>query len=64
MTSVQESHRAGVACDDVVPWLDAGAMAVSAGGTLMRDAFDGGPLRALRERTRRLLNIVPEAKIA
>jgi 2-dehydro-3-deoxyphosphogluconate aldolase/(4S)-4-hydroxy-2-oxoglutarate aldolase len=42
----------GVAVDDIQPWLRAGAVAVSLGGPLLGDAFDGGSTAALRERVR------------
>jgi 2-dehydro-3-deoxyphosphogluconate aldolase/(4S)-4-hydroxy-2-oxoglutarate aldolase len=45
----------GVGVDDVRPYLDAGALAVGAGGPLVGDAARGGDLGALRERARAFL---------
>jgi 2-dehydro-3-deoxyphosphogluconate aldolase/(4S)-4-hydroxy-2-oxoglutarate aldolase len=42
----------GVSLDDVSPWLQAGAVAVSLGGELVGDALRGGSLDALRGRAR------------
>lgn len=42
----------GVDLDSAAQWLAAGATAVSVGGPLLGDAFDGGDLGALRERAR------------
>lgn len=38
-------------------WLDAGAEAVSVGGPLLGDAFDGGDLAALRDRALRFVEV-------
>ena len=40
----------GVDLDGAAAWLRAGAVAVSVGGPLLGDAFNGGDLQALRER--------------
>ncbi|WP_440312113.1 bifunctional 4-hydroxy-2-oxoglutarate aldolase/2-dehydro-3-deoxy-phosphogluconate aldolase [Leucobacter chromiireducens] len=40
----------GVTTDEALVWLAAGACAVSVGGPLLRDAFDGGSLDALTAR--------------
>jgi 2-dehydro-3-deoxyphosphogluconate aldolase/(4S)-4-hydroxy-2-oxoglutarate aldolase len=45
----------GVGVGDVRPYLDAGALAVGAGGPLVGDAARGGDLGALRERARAFL---------
>jgi 2-dehydro-3-deoxyphosphogluconate aldolase/(4S)-4-hydroxy-2-oxoglutarate aldolase len=45
----------GVGVADVRPYLDAGALAVGAGGPLVGDAARGGDLGALRERARAFL---------
>ncbi|MCO1659963.1 bifunctional 4-hydroxy-2-oxoglutarate aldolase/2-dehydro-3-deoxy-phosphogluconate aldolase [Pseudonocardia humida] len=45
----------GVGVEDVRPYLDAGALAVGAGGPLVGDAARGGDLGALRERARAFL---------
>lgn len=42
-------------------WISAGAAAVSVGGPLIQDAFRGGDLIALRQRTRELVDVVTEA---
>lgn len=47
----------GVDLDGARAWLAAGAAAVSVGGPLLGDAFDGGDLRALRERARRFVEV-------
>jgi 2-dehydro-3-deoxyphosphogluconate aldolase/(4S)-4-hydroxy-2-oxoglutarate aldolase len=43
----------GIGLDDIPAWLKAGAVAVSLGGPLVGDAFRGGSLDALAERSRR-----------
>jgi 2-dehydro-3-deoxyphosphogluconate aldolase/(4S)-4-hydroxy-2-oxoglutarate aldolase len=50
----------GVSLDDIVPWLRAGAMAVSVGGPLIGDAFSGGNLGALTERARRAIALAEQ----
>ncbi|WOF23359.1 bifunctional 4-hydroxy-2-oxoglutarate aldolase/2-dehydro-3-deoxy-phosphogluconate aldolase [Microbacterium betulae] len=45
----------GVDLDGAAAWLRAGAAAVSVGGPLLGDAFRGGDLAALRERTARFV---------
>jgi 2-dehydro-3-deoxyphosphogluconate aldolase/(4S)-4-hydroxy-2-oxoglutarate aldolase len=47
----------GVERDDVPAWLDAGCLAVSLGGPLLRDAFAGGAASALEERARRVVGV-------
>jgi len=51
----------GIGIDDAADWLAAGALAVSLGGPLIRDAFSGGDLTALTERSRQLSALVAEA---
>jgi 2-dehydro-3-deoxyphosphogluconate aldolase/(4S)-4-hydroxy-2-oxoglutarate aldolase len=48
----------GVGVHDVRPYLDAGALAVGAGGPLVGDAARGGDLAGLRERARAFLAAV------
>lgn len=52
----------GVALDDIPAWIGAGCVAVSLGGPLLGDAFAGGSLTALRERSRRALDAVAQAR--
>ena len=51
----------GVGLDDAPTWITAGAMAVSIGGPLLKDAFEGGSLSQLTERCRRVTALVAEA---
>ena len=51
----------GIGIDDAADWIAAGALAVSLGGPLIRDAFSGGDLTALSERSRQLSALVAEA---
>lgn len=51
----------GIGIDDAADWIAAGALAVSLGGPLIRDAFSGGDLTALTERSRQLSALVAEA---
>ena len=48
----------GIGLDDVLPWLRAGALAVSMGGPLIGDAFSGGSLDDLRHRAERVAQLV------
>ncbi|MDZ8200370.1 bifunctional 4-hydroxy-2-oxoglutarate aldolase/2-dehydro-3-deoxy-phosphogluconate aldolase [Microbacterium sp. SSW1-59] len=50
----------GVGIDDIVPWLDAGAIAVSIGGPLLKDALGGGSAADLTARTRRAVDLVEQ----
>lgn len=52
----------GIDLDQAPDYLAAGALAVGVGGPLLRDALDGGDLRALRDRARRLLDAVGSAR--
>jgi 2-dehydro-3-deoxyphosphogluconate aldolase/(4S)-4-hydroxy-2-oxoglutarate aldolase len=52
----------GVNLDDIPAWVAAGAVAVSLGGPLLGDAFAGGDPARLRERARRALDLVQEAR--
>ncbi|WP_431218840.1 bifunctional 4-hydroxy-2-oxoglutarate aldolase/2-dehydro-3-deoxy-phosphogluconate aldolase [Leifsonia xyli] len=47
----------GVDLEDAAQWLAAGAAAVSVGGPLLGDAFEGGDLGALRERARAFVGV-------
>lgn len=51
----------GIGLDDAPAWMAAGAMAVSIGGPLLKDAFQGGSLSQLTERCRRVTALVAEA---
>jgi|AntAceMinimDraft_12_1070368.scaffolds.fasta_scaffold03212_11 2-dehydro-3-deoxyphosphogluconate aldolase/(4S)-4-hydroxy-2-oxoglutarate aldolase len=51
----------GVEIDDIPAWLSAGALAVSLGGSLIKNAFDG-ELSALRERALRAVAASHEAQ--
>jgi 2-dehydro-3-deoxyphosphogluconate aldolase/(4S)-4-hydroxy-2-oxoglutarate aldolase len=51
----------GVTIEDAPRWISAGALAVSLGGPLVRDAFDGGSLAQLTERARRVTELVAAA---
>ena len=51
----------GIGLDDAAAWMAAGAMAVSIGGPLIKDAFEGGSLPELTERCRRVTALVAEA---
>jgi len=52
----------GVGLEDAAAWVRAGAVAVSVGGPLVRDAFDAGSLRALTERAVRLRATIDETR--
>ena len=54
----------GIGVDDVAAWIDAGCLAVSLGGPLLRDCFAGGSLAELEERARRVRGIVDRAREA
>lgn len=54
---IQVVPSGGVDLDGARAWLAAGAAAVSVGGPLLGDAFAGGDLSALRERTRRFVEV-------
>jgi 2-dehydro-3-deoxyphosphogluconate aldolase/(4S)-4-hydroxy-2-oxoglutarate aldolase len=58
---IQVVPSGGVGVDDAAGWIAAGALAVSLGGPLLRDAFSGGSLAALTERARRVRGSVAEA---
>jgi 2-dehydro-3-deoxyphosphogluconate aldolase/(4S)-4-hydroxy-2-oxoglutarate aldolase len=51
----------GIGIDDAPAWIAAGAAAVSLGGPLLKDAFEGCELRGLKDRARRVSDIVAEA---
>src|SRR5215208_1751796 len=52
----------GVDLDATREWLAAGAVAVSIGGPLLRDALKGGNLSELRNRCRAVRAVIEEAK--
>ncbi|MET1064077.1 MAG: bifunctional 4-hydroxy-2-oxoglutarate aldolase/2-dehydro-3-deoxy-phosphogluconate aldolase [Arthrobacter sp.] len=51
----------GIGVDDAADWIAAGALAVSLGGPLLRDAFTGGDLAGLTARAGKLSALVAEA---
>jgi 2-dehydro-3-deoxyphosphogluconate aldolase/(4S)-4-hydroxy-2-oxoglutarate aldolase len=51
----------GVGLDDVEPWIAAGAPAVSVGGPLLGDAFNGGDLVALSARAQQFRTAAADA---
>ncbi|MDR6438981.1 2-dehydro-3-deoxyphosphogluconate aldolase/(4S)-4-hydroxy-2-oxoglutarate aldolase [Paenarthrobacter nicotinovorans] len=51
----------GIGIDDAPAWIAAGALAVSLGGPLLRDAFSGGNLADLTARAEKLSRLVAEA---
>ncbi|TWX40019.1 bifunctional 4-hydroxy-2-oxoglutarate aldolase/2-dehydro-3-deoxy-phosphogluconate aldolase [Frigoribacterium sp. ACAM 257] len=54
----------GIELDEVPAWIRAGSLAVSLGGPLLRDAFEGGARSALEERARRVVGLALEAEEA
>ncbi|WP_284982198.1 bifunctional 4-hydroxy-2-oxoglutarate aldolase/2-dehydro-3-deoxy-phosphogluconate aldolase [Arthrobacter sp. efr-133-TYG-118] len=58
---IQVVPSGGVEIDDVPAWIRAGALAVSLGGPLLGDAFEGGSLTELTARARRVRALVDEA---
>lgn len=52
----------GVTIEDCRSWMQAGALAVSIGGPLLGDAFDGGDLEDLKVRAHRVLESVQEGR--
>lgn len=59
---IQVIPSGGLNLDDIPGWLDAGALAVSLGGPLIGDAFQGGSLVALRDRARRAIQLAQEGR--
>jgi 2-dehydro-3-deoxyphosphogluconate aldolase/(4S)-4-hydroxy-2-oxoglutarate aldolase len=59
--TMQVIPSGGIGIDDAAEWIAAGALAVSLGGPLLRDAFSGGDLGGLTERSRQLSALVAEA---
>jgi 2-dehydro-3-deoxyphosphogluconate aldolase/(4S)-4-hydroxy-2-oxoglutarate aldolase len=57
---IQVIPSGGVDIDDVPGWITAGALAVSLGGPLLRDAFKGGDLQELTARARRVRDLVDQ----
>ncbi|MET3904526.1 bifunctional 4-hydroxy-2-oxoglutarate aldolase/2-dehydro-3-deoxy-phosphogluconate aldolase [Paenarthrobacter sp. 4246] len=51
----------GIGIDDAPAWIAAGALAVSLGGPLLRDAFSGGSLTELTARASKLSHLVADA---
>ena len=51
----------GVELSDIPAWLRAGAVAVSLGGPLLRDAFFGGDLNALTDRARHAVAVADDS---
>jgi 2-dehydro-3-deoxyphosphogluconate aldolase/(4S)-4-hydroxy-2-oxoglutarate aldolase len=51
----------GVTIEDAPRWISAGALAVSLGGPLLGDAFDGGSLAQLTDRARWVTELVAAA---
>jgi 2-dehydro-3-deoxyphosphogluconate aldolase/(4S)-4-hydroxy-2-oxoglutarate aldolase len=52
----------GVGIDEITPWMRAGALAVSLGGPLIGDAFNGGSMVSLRDRAERALELALESQ--
>lgn len=50
----------GIGIEEIPSWFNAGAIAVSLGGSLVRDAFEGGSLLELADRARRAVALVPD----
>ncbi|WP_369745546.1 bifunctional 4-hydroxy-2-oxoglutarate aldolase/2-dehydro-3-deoxy-phosphogluconate aldolase [Paenarthrobacter sp. AMU7] len=51
----------GIGIDDAPAWIAAGALAVSLGGPLLRDAFSGGNLTELTARAEKLSRLISDA---
>ncbi|WGM20506.1 bifunctional 4-hydroxy-2-oxoglutarate aldolase/2-dehydro-3-deoxy-phosphogluconate aldolase [Paenarthrobacter sp. OM7] len=51
----------GIGIDDAPAWIAAGALAVSLGGPLLRDAFSGGSLTELTARAEKLSRLISDA---
>lgn len=58
---IQVIPSGGVGVADVAPWIAAGAMAVSLGGPLLGDAFQGGNLQLVKARALEVSRIAAEA---
>lgn len=58
---IQVIPSGGVAIGDAAAWISAGALAVSLGGPLLGDAFNGGDLGGLTARAARVSRAVAEA---
>lgn len=58
---IQVIPSGGVGIGDVASWIAAGAMAVSLGGPLIGDAFQGGNLQPLKARAMEVSQIAAEA---
>ena len=57
---IQVIPSGGVNIEDVPGWIKAGALAVSLGGPLLGDAFQGGDLQELTARARRVRDLVAQ----
>ncbi|PRB66822.1 bifunctional 4-hydroxy-2-oxoglutarate aldolase/2-dehydro-3-deoxy-phosphogluconate aldolase [Arthrobacter sp. MYb213] len=57
---IQVIPSGGLSLKSAVEWMRAGALAVSLGGPLLRDAFEGGDLKSLSERSVRVVEQVKE----
>ncbi|MCS3494524.1 2-dehydro-3-deoxyphosphogluconate aldolase/(4S)-4-hydroxy-2-oxoglutarate aldolase [Arthrobacter sp. JUb119] len=57
---IQVVPSGGVSLESAVQWMRAGALAVSLGGPLLLDAFKGGDLKSLSERSVRVVEQVKE----
>ena len=61
---IQIIPSGGVNLDDVLPWLRAGALAVSVGGPLIGDAFTGGSLHEMKKRADRVVQLIASHRSA
>lgn len=52
----------GVGINEITLWMKAGALAVSLGGPLIGDAFNGGSLVSLRDRAQQALELALESR--
>lgn len=58
---IQIIPSGGVGLDDVIPWLRAGAQAVSLGGPLIGDAFRDGSLTEMKKRADLVVRMISKA---
>lgn len=63
LSGVRFLPTGGITLDDVPGYLEAGAIGVGLGSSLMGDAMDGGGLSQLRTRAHRLREIVASARV-
>ncbi|MCQ1949313.1 bifunctional 4-hydroxy-2-oxoglutarate aldolase/2-dehydro-3-deoxy-phosphogluconate aldolase [Arthrobacter sp. zg-Y859] len=59
---IQVIPSGGIGTEEADAWLRAGALAVGMGGPLVQDAFAGGSLAGLKERSRKLVAAVAAAR--